>query len=516
MKEQTAFEGDLSGSIHPAKNAFYGGLTWLVPSVLTFVVTPIIVHRLGISHYGLYCLVLGAASALVGFASPSRTIIRYLASTDRSTLTAAASTIQTALTAATAVGTVIAASILLVARPAVSTFLRIPPDSRDLAVAALSLIALSVPLALASQILGAVAHGLQRFDLHSRIAVTMAAALMVGNGVLVMAGMGVLVLVSWTVLMASVAMVLYFRLAQRLLPALRPFPAFDRKSLEPHLGFTGGVLMSQLPGHLLLLIERTWIVRVLGTESLAYYVIPMTLGLSVHAGLSSLGLVLLPLATEALARGDLEGLERIYQRAAKFSAALVVLPVTMLVVAGELLLSLWMGPDVAGRSSLTLSLLACAFGLLALTIIPWHLAEALGRPRWNTLLSCIWLTINGALLWWLAPTSGIDGAAWARLAGVSVLPLYQAVLERSLFGRVMWSFWLRLVPRLAVAAALSTSAQIFLLRLLPPTWMGLGATLSAAGLVFLTALLATGYLSRDEKDWLRHRWTRTWSRRGDR
>jgi O-antigen/teichoic acid export membrane protein len=231
----------------------------------------------------------------------------------------------------------------------------------------------------------------------------------------------------------------------------------------------------------------------------------MTVGLSLHAGLASLSLVLLPLASEAHARDDRERLRDIYSRALKLSAALVTFAVSTLVVSGGLFLHVWLGAVFAERSSVALSLHAAAFGILALVSVPWHLAEAIGRPRWNAQLAFLWLVIDGILLIWLTPRYGINGAAAARLVSMLVVPLYGARIERRVFGGVLWSFWVRLLALLALSAAISGAAQHFVAASTPPGWGRLFLAVTLGGVCFVGMLRACRYFSPAERAWLRSR-----------
>ena len=60
------------------RNALFGLSSWLLPLILTVVVTPVVVRSLGAERFGLLALVLGAGAYAVGL-TPARAIVRQLA-----------------------------------------------------------------------------------------------------------------------------------------------------------------------------------------------------------------------------------------------------------------------------------------------------------------------------------------------------------------------------------------------------------------------------------------------------
>ena len=198
-----------------------------------------------------------------------------------------------------------------------TALLQVPPEYRDLSVIALRIFALAVPRGMLSQILGAVPQGFQRFDLYGRLVTSIAALLIVGNGVLALAGAGLITLVAWSTATTAVGCIAFLVIANRLVPGVlfrRPLEGPAVKSL---VLFGASVSARQTIGNLLLLFERAWIVRILGAGALTFYVVPMVAALSLHAFISSAALTFYPLASDAHARGDVERLRSMYTRALK-------------------------------------------------------------------------------------------------------------------------------------------------------------------------------------------------------
>ena len=148
----------------------------------------------------------------------------------------------------------------------------------------------------------------------------------------------------------------------------------------------------QILANVLLLFERGWITRQLGAESLTYYVVPMILGLYIHSFISSLMLVIFPLASEL--KDKKERLLKLYTKATKIVVFLVVFMATTLIVQSKFFLTLWMGAEFAEKSAVLLVFHTITFGLLAILTVSWQMTEGLGYPNYN-------FKIFRSVLFWL-------------------------------------------------------------------------------------------------------------------
>ena len=356
-----------------------------------------------------------------------------------------------------------------------------------------------------SQTFSAVPQAFRRFDLFGRLTTLLAIVLIGGNGVLALNGYGVLALVGWSILTTATGAIAFFSVANHLLPDIGTLWRVDRSLAHSLLRFSAGVTAYQTFGTLLLLFERVWIMRELGSAAVAFYVVPMTVAVFLHAAIASLALALFPLASEATARDDLSGLRAVYARASKYAGALIAWSVVTVCVAGRPLLGLWLDSSFADRSATVLSIHAVAFGLVALTIVPWNVADALGRPSLNAGLALAWLLVGAALVVALTPRFGIAGAAAGRLLSMVCLPFYVARVERLVFGRFRWREWLRTLSFLLAASGLSGLLESWALARLPEAWWALAVAAALSALVFAAFLRLSGHFDAGDVAWLRER-----------
>ena len=78
-------------------------------------------------------------------------------------------------------------------------------------------------------------------------------------------------------------------------------------------------------------------------------------------------------------------------------------------------LQFWLGPQFASQSTEVLQILAIAFFLNGLSIVPFTSVQALGRPDLKALLDLFLLPTYALCCWVLMRRMGINGAALAKL-----------------------------------------------------------------------------------------------------
>lgn len=492
-------------AIDPARNALYGLLSWLAPFLLALVVTPIVVRGLGAESYGLYSLIVGLGAYALGLMSAQPVIREVAAYRAGDRMDRIGSLLSTAALLTITIGSLVACCLWFGAVWISTSLLQVAPESQHAAVLGLRLFALAVPLAMLTQVFSAVPQGFQRFDGYGRTITSMAVVLLGGNAFLAATGAELVPLVAWYSIATAISCGAFFVVARRLVPGAFFGRPLDASAMKALIRFGASVSARQTIANLLLLFERAWIVRTLGAAALTFYVIPMILALNLHAFVANSALSFYPLASEAHAQGDITRLRMVYSRALKIAAPLIGLPVVTLVVAGGPLLALWLGPDFAERSGPVLTLHAVTFGILALMVVPWQTADALGRPGWNASLSLVWLLGSGGLMIWLTPRFGVEGAAAARLLGMAAVPFYVARIEKWLFDAVLWRFWARTLALLMVAVAGAGGMEAALLLWLPSAAWTVFVAIGAGALVFVACLWGLAYFDRGEREWLKER-----------
>jgi O-antigen/teichoic acid export membrane protein len=486
-----------------SRNVVFGFLSWLLPLGFTFALTPLIVHGLGAEAYGLYALVMGFVAYSFTF-NVGRAITKYVSAYRANQQhERIGEVLSTTLMVNLIMGVISAGALAVSAEVLVTRVLNIAPELQATARLAFYLASVGLLITMLSQVFNAVPQAVQRFDVYSLIATGTGMLTIGGNGLLVWLGFGLKTLVAWNAFVTGLSCIAYFVSARRLLPEARVRFRITKDLLKSILSFSGAVIAYQVLANLLLLFERGWLTRTRGSAAVTFYVVPMTIAIYIHAFISSLTMVIFPLASEAGAREDTARLHSIYTRAYKYISVLVLFLTLTLIVGSHQILANWMGPEFARNSAGVLMIQAGVFGLIAWGIVAWQIADGLGHPGRNALLVLTWIVIAVPLMIWLTPLLGIEGMAYGRLASALTIPFYILLTERLIFGRFLWRFWLRTGLILALAGGVMAVVQWLLFRKLPGGWLWLIGSVGISGVLYFGVLWTVGFLDSDERAWLR-------------
>jgi hypothetical protein len=224
--------------------------------------------------------------------------------------------------------------------------------------------------------------------------------------------------------------------------------------------------------------------------------VPMSLALYIQSFISSLLLVIFPLASEL--KDEPERLLRLYQKALKIVCFLAIFLGASLIVESKVFLMLWMGAEFAEKSSAVLVLHAITFTLLAIEVVAWQMTEGLGYPIYNCFFFVICFIISSLGMILLVNDYGNWGVALGRTFGFGALFLTSFVAEKKFFGKVHWKFWGKLLGVLAVATLLAMNVEYFLTLKIGVNWFSLIVSGMAGGVVYFLTALLLGFVTEDE------------------
>ena len=479
------------------RNVIYGSLTWILPIGLGFIATPIIVRSLGNSDYGIYALVLGFVSYSFTF-NFGRAITKYIA---EYRVTGESAKIRDVLSASfflnIGIGLAGVLTMCLLANWLVSTVFKIDPQAQDKTITAIYIASVIIFLWMLSQVFTSVLQGIQRFDVYSRIFTANSFVLTLGNLTLAYFGYGILCLFLWNVIVLLIFFFIFGYKAKKLLPEFGITINFNAETLKLVLRYSSAIVVTQLLANLLLLFERGWITHKLGSESLTYYVVPMSLGLYLHGFVASLVQVVFPLASEL--KNEPEKLLRLYSKATKVICLLIVFVVVSVSVESSLFLRLWMGESFETNSASLLVLHITCFGLIAIISVAWQMTEGLGRPQFNAVAAGACTAIGILLMILLSTDLGNFGVALARLIGFIVMFFSIFVVEKMFFKKVQVRFWLAMTGNLALAAITAAAVEYFISSWLPLNWLSLFLAIFAGGLAYCLILWLLNFVTEDDK-----------------
>lgn len=484
------------------KNVLYGFSTWFLPLGLGFLATPLIVRTLGNQDYGIYALVL----SVIGYTfnlNFGRAVTKYVAEYRAN---GEVKKIRSVVSASLFINFFFGlAGVLLIvfsAKWLVSDVIQIAEADRDRTVYALYVAALAVFSLVISQIFSAILQGIYRFDVYSKILNFNNLATLAGNLFLAYNDFGLIYLLIWNLFTNIIALILFVVSAKRLLPEFKLIGRWQPGFLKLVLRYSIGIVIYQIAGNFIMLFERGWITRYLGTENLTYYVVPMSLSFYIHGFVTSIIMMVFPLASEL--QDNREKLLRLYLKATKIVCFFVVFLATLLIVESRLFLTLWMGAEFAEKTFLLLMIHTVTFSLLSIQGVSWQMVEGLGQPSYNTFIFMICLVINICILVVFTESHGNLGAAVARLAGFGTMFFSVFYVEKWVFKAVQIKFWLSIGLRLAAASIISGFIQYVIIQQFSASWLIFLSAAGIGGIVYCLVLGLFGFVTKEERELLKN------------
>jgi len=419
-------------------NAAYQLLAQAAVSALNFIASPIIVHGLGMEAYGLLVLV-GVTTNYFGFVELGlgRATIQNLA---RHRARGETSDFQEVLWTATAayfaLSLVGALGLVAIAPLLVKHVLVVSPGLVPEALWAFVLGAAGLVIALQRNVAQSVGTAMERFDLVSKVTLAIGALQAAANVGLVLLGAPLTGVMLGGLAVQTVALVVYWGVAWKLVPNLFP-PRWSLEKLRSLVRFGGYVTVSQVVAPLLENVEKMFIGALAAVDQLPYYSVSYSGAWALTVVPTSLGSVIYPAMVRLLSQGDHAGVRETVKRATRYVFVLLVGPVVLLVIYAREILTAWMGASFAAGASGCLRILTFA---MLVSVVAWpsyHLLHAAGRADLTARFHLLELVLHvptslvfiyyggvvGAAVAWLIRVvidSGLLFRAAARIAGMPV------------------------------------------------------------------------------------------------
>lgn len=479
------------------KNGVFSAVAWLFPIILGLIATPIIIEGLGLDAYGIFAIIMGFVSYSFTFGI-GRSAAKYVAELRASgEIEKMSASLSAVLIVSLVFGLTVILLIGLTASWLVSDVLIIPDLSHRLATNALYVASLTILITMISQVFQFILQGLHRFDRFLFLTNFGGLLLTIGNVALVWNGFGVLTLVIWNCVLVAANCGFFLTATRRLLPEFTFRLDIDASIWKNVTVYAVSIVGYQVFGNALLLFERGWITRKFGTEALTYYVVPMALGFYFHGLVASLVVVLFPVVNQMLNERD--KLLRIYKTSTKIVLALTALFVVSMIFGGRDFLFVWLDQDFVSRSYAILIIHAFTFGVIAVTTISWQLTESFGMARANAIAGAVWFMISTPLMVVMSHEWQTKGVAAARLVGVVVFFGLIIYVEQNFLKGPGVRFWSINILRVLSATLAASCAEYVITSVMPPGWPAVITVGVVGTLAFGIALVATGYIEKDEK-----------------
>lgn len=403
-------------------NVVWSGVDYAVMPVGMLIATPILINYMGLEQYGLLVLI----NALIGFSAVFNfgfgdTALKYVSHYLNLGERERASEIVRTVSGMATVSGVVVAGLFIVAVPVLSQVFRV--QSIPMAMEALYIAGLILPLRLFESVLIATLRGCYRYDLST--VTTALSKIVIAAAYIVLSALGFnLTALLWATVLALLGSIAsLFVLSRQQLANV--YPQLTVSAFREIVRFSSWSWVQSVAGLVYANIDRLVVSALLGPTALGIYGVCIQLAQSVHNGLSATSHSYFPRISmlNAESAGQSEDKNRIvgelYIQVSRTLSIASALAASVLVVFGYEILDLWVGQQIANDGGLVLSMLGIAFGwYTANHAVTYYTLNGMGRAGVQAFISAVaacLLTISCLLL---VPVLGLLGGAVARFSDI--------------------------------------------------------------------------------------------------
>jgi O-antigen/teichoic acid export membrane protein len=418
------------GDARLRRNSLASLMSFVVPTILMIAATPLLLHRMGATTYGLWmtsvaafgllgALEFGLGTALAKFVAEHRS---------RGDARALSATATVTLLSYLALGAVLT-PLLFFAAPHIAPAFASAPGLRDQVTSVLRLVALGLPALLLLAGGTAVAAGLERFEIGMFANCAQSALTLIAAVVVVYTGGSVSLVVFSSLMVLWAVAIACAGYAARVLSGMGARPLVTRQHTRKMLSYVGITSITSLGLTIFGSSDRIAVGAVLGLRAVAYYSVSIAIANKIVTIADVLTRPLLPRASAQMAGGDPAAVARTLVRLTGF-IALICLPLAVFLLAvSDPLLTLWVGPSFAAHAVTTFRVLIAIYALVSLAAPSYHTANGAGYPGVNAVTTMIGGVGTIGLIVAFAPF-GVVGAAAANAPWLVNLAIPVCVLSR--------------------------------------------------------------------------------------
>lgn len=438
--------------------------------LISVLMTPFMVKRLGDAGYGIVALI----SGLVGYsgilyfglgAAVVKFVAEHHAREDIDELNATCSTIYGVYLG---FGALCLALALILVGPLPSLF-HIPAHQATDARIMLLMMGVGLLVQFPGSVYGGVLMGLQRFDVMNKYNFVLLILRSAAVLTVLLAHPTVVAVGAVTMTSLIAEQVLAWRYARRTLPGLSlSLRLFERSRLARLFTFSAQSFLFTLSEKLINYTDEFVIAQARGPTAVTLYVIPLRLVDYARDALDKATLVLMPGVSAAAAGGDIAALQALWRFGNKAIMCLVAPVSLVFLMWGGHVLTLWLGNASYGRGGMPILFwLALAFiAQVAGRGIARPIFEGLGELSIPARITVAEGIVNLTLSIVLVRTWGVEGVAFATFApaavtGLVVMPWFVCKRLGTSYLKHMGNTFLRTLPPLIPCVGVLKLAERF-------------------------------------------------------
>jgi O-antigen/teichoic acid export membrane protein len=406
------------------KNTFFNSLGTIWGGLLTFIITPYIVYRLGTDRFGLLSII----AVLTGYlglidCSFGSAYIRNIAHFHSQQDHLAINQIAVAGTIFYTILSAILFMLVILLMPSLLDLLNVPDYLHEEASFILYLAVGLLAFTSIMSIFPSVVNGLQRMDISNAVSILLSIPSTVGVVIVLKSGFGLKgLMINNTVFQVLNSLVMMY-FAYRLFPKLnlnifhfrlKVFSSLFNFGIKVHLARISGAITSQ--------IDKIYITYFLAIGLVTYFQLANSIVIYTSAIAGLMVSALLPAFSELEGRGDRQTLVNAYLRGTKYLAFLTIPFFCFIGMSASTLMTVWMGRGYE-QSIAIIQILSVGWMINTLAQVGASVCVAMDRAQIMVTGSIINVFLNLTLNILFIKLFGFNGVAW----GTSVAVIFGTV-----------------------------------------------------------------------------------------
>jgi O-antigen/teichoic acid export membrane protein len=416
-------------------NALYSIAEYMAQPLSMIVAAPFLVHKLGLPQYGVWMLVstiLGSMGILsTGFGDAT---VKYVSAyRGQNNAAGVERTVRATLAINALLGTLFGSLVWVAAPYAVEHLFEIESSLHIASLQAIRISAIILAVRSVESVFVSTLRAFERYGPPVKLNVFLRAIVVVSAVVLAAIGRGVVAIMITTLFWSALIVVLQAIAARRVVGPFIPLPTFKKEALAEVFSFGCYSWLQALAGVVFTYADRFLVAALVGTAPLAIYVLCVQATQPIHGLAAAAFNFVFPHISSRHEAGEVHGPRRLFWMASLISLLLSVTLALPLVLFGKPLLTIWMGKQFADQGHVVLALLAVAYALMALNVVPHYALLAFGRVRFIAGLNFASGVLLALLMFELVPPFGLKGAALGRIAYSTLLAVPYLIASRKAF-----------------------------------------------------------------------------------
>jgi stage V sporulation protein B len=485
------------------RNVLFGGLRYILVLPIPFVMTPLILHKVGVAGYGTWAVFLAingltslADLGLVG--TLSKFVAQYYARQDFAALSRL---VNSGLSLFLLIDLVIATSLWMTTPVLAKMLFHGSTVASVELVTLLRFFLIVIAANILIQLFASVTTGLQRLDLTNVMSAVQTVLGAIFGGILLLQGFGLRGLVYGYIASAIITVLAYLVLVRRLLPMIVLNPAgFDAVEAKHMLGFSLQLYLTQAAVAVHNQVEKVFLAMLVGVDPVGWYDIASDVALKARGSIGFILSPVLPAASELNALGDQARMRELYHRSHKYLALFGVPAVLYLAAISHRFVELWLGTALT-TVALPLSVLVIVNFLNLATGPGFLILAGCGYMEPGVRSAMLGIVLNIVLSFALIYKFGFAGAVLGTSISLLAASGYFMVLFHRHTGYSVSRVLLESYLKPILISILILGAIFVIHPSSTMSWFALAASGLIFGATYSLVILLSGFF--DDYDWTR-------------